>query len=77
VASGDIYVASATAMLFTEDGQKMIREGHTTVREGHPLLKRYPDMFRPLAVDFEVADKPAAKTAAKPTPTPKNTTETR
>lgn len=75
--SAEVYVATKTAHLTDGGTRVVVRKGVTRVRAGHPLLKNYPQLFKPVTegVRFEVEtakaepvipQQPAKKAAAKP-----------
>ena len=48
-----IYVARATGVVRIGDTEYHYVSGKTRIRSGHPLLKVFPDKFRPEAPDTE------------------------
>jgi hypothetical protein len=53
MAQGDIWVATEAAQV-TVGGQEMaLIPGQTTVREGHPVLKQFPDWFKPFEPSYD------------------------
>jgi hypothetical protein len=65
MAEGKILVATTSATFDHEGRRIWLRQGRTTAREGHPILKGRENLFKPLEVDFEVTEKPAAKPQAR------------
>lgn len=65
--AGKIYVATQSAVVYTDDGPVVLRGGVTRVREGHPLLKGRMDLFEEQTVEYEVETaRQAPKAEAKP-----------
>jgi hypothetical protein len=61
MSNGQIYMCKESAMVPHEDDDgsevpTLLTKGKTTVREGHILLDKFPELFEPLKVDFEVDD---------------------
>lgn len=85
----EIYVATTTAVVAYDGGQRTIRKGTTRVEEGHELLELYPQLFEPAAdgAQFKVrsakadpvdppADPPTDPDGADVPPAPSAATET-
>jgi hypothetical protein len=64
MAEPDLYIGKESAT-FDFEGAPIYVGPTTVVRAGHPIMKGREDMFTPLVVHFEVAEKPAAAKAKK------------
>ena len=60
----DVYqpIEGFTAVV---DGQDVSFTRYTFVREGHWLLAKYPELFRPVPVQYDVAQ-PSSDTGSRP-----------
>ena len=57
----DILVPTETFVVWHEGRLVRFRTGRTTVRQGHPLTAGEEHRFRPLSVDFDIAQAPKAQ----------------
>lgn len=54
---GEILVAKTSFIGSLEDGQEIsVQKGVTRVREGHPIAQRWPELFEPIRVHYEIED---------------------
>lgn len=65
---GAIYVATVSFMDHSLGRPLAIRRRRTTVAEGHPLLRAYPDRFKPLVPTFDVEPKPTSRPTSTASP---------
>jgi hypothetical protein len=66
MAEPDLYIGKES-VTFDFEGAPVYVGPTTVVRAGHPIMKGREDMFTPLVVHFEVAEKPALAKAKKTT----------
>jgi hypothetical protein len=53
--AADVYVATESAVITTAEGPAYLQAGVSTARDGHPILVAYPQFWRLLVPDFDVA----------------------
>lgn len=54
---GEILVARTSFIGTLEDGREIsVQKGVTRVREGHPIALRWPELFTPIEVQYEIED---------------------
>lgn len=62
--SAELYVARESAVLEWNGVPTYLTQGVTTARAGHPLVERYPQLWKPMEVTFDVAQEAPADAPA-------------
>lgn len=68
--AGEMFVAKETFYAVIDGQQTMVKKSRDLVRAGHPLLEKYPDMFKPARVRFDVEQATAAPGERRGEPDP-------
>lgn len=54
--TGDIYEAKDTFQGSLDDGTTVFVTKGERVRDGHPIVRKWPSLFQPLTIQYDIED---------------------
>lgn len=66
----DIFVANQAAAVNLDGVEIILKKDVTRVRAGHPLLRKYPTLFEPILVQYDVEQATSRPGEQRGAPTP-------